>query len=304
MAESETYCEKSITADNETAARKLAIRQPCESAPNLQDDVHIIWVGSPPQVSTIHSALLPTKTLYTLATSQTQPYPGLPIDFYTVDATHETFEIYRSFLYTGKLFTHDAHGDQDYAHNGNDEAHEDREWVRLALTYFLGLKMGDEKFCNAVVDGIVEKMAEADRSPTGLATEVYAHTQPGDKLRALLVDLHVWKGLGTWIQPPHDDANGPMYFRREVRTSVREAGSAIHDADVPMPWEDDPCQYHVHNDTAVCERKESLGESRLEAPFKCEPCDKPFPSASALGGHKASPGHKRKAKNWAAAAAQ
>jgi hypothetical protein len=33
-----------------------------------------------------------------------------------------------------------------------------------------------------------------DRSPTGLATEVYAHTTQGDKLRALLVDLHVWKG--------------------------------------------------------------------------------------------------------------
>lgn len=78
-----------------------------------------------------------------------------------MDATHETFEIYRNFLYTGKLFTHDAHGDQDYADNGNDEAHEDREWVRLALAYFLGLKLGDEKFCNAVLDGLVEKMAEA-----------------------------------------------------------------------------------------------------------------------------------------------
>jgi hypothetical protein len=77
------------------------------------------------------------------------------------DTTHETFGTYRSFLCTGKLFSHDAEGDQDYADNGNDEAHEDREWMRLALAYFLGLRLGDEKFCNTVVDGIVEKMAEA-----------------------------------------------------------------------------------------------------------------------------------------------
>ena len=81
-----------------------------------------------------------------------------------METTCETFEIYRNFLHTSKLFTHDAHGDQDYADNGDDEAHEDREWVRLALAYFLGLKLGDERFCNAIVDGIVEKMAEAVRS--------------------------------------------------------------------------------------------------------------------------------------------
>jgi hypothetical protein len=75
--------------------------------------------------------------------------------------THETFEIYRNYLYTGKLFTHDAHGDQDYADNGMDEAHEDREWVRLALAYFLGLRVGDGGFCNCVVGGLVEKMGEA-----------------------------------------------------------------------------------------------------------------------------------------------
>lgn len=110
-----------------------------------------------------------------------------------------------------------------------------------------------------------------------------------------------------------------MYFRREVRTSVRTAGSAIHDADVPMPWDVDLCQYHVHDDTAVCERKDSLVENRLEqngsdsapemtrgraASFRCAPCGRPFPSASALGGHKASPGHKKKAKKWIAGAAK
>jgi hypothetical protein len=33
-----------------------------------------------------------------------------------------------------------------------------------------------------------------DRYPTGIATEVYNYTAPGDKLRSLVVDLHVWRG--------------------------------------------------------------------------------------------------------------
>lgn len=101
---------------------------------SLQLDMQLIWVGSPPQLSTIHSSLLPTKTLAILYTTIFQPYPSLPIAFQTKpDTAHETFEIYRNFLYTSKLCTHDAHRDQDYADNGDAEAHEDREWVRLAL---------------------------------------------------------------------------------------------------------------------------------------------------------------------------
>jgi hypothetical protein len=38
--------------------------------------------------------------------------------------------------------------------------HEDAEWSRLAQSYLLGLRLEDERFCNAVVDGLVEKMAE------------------------------------------------------------------------------------------------------------------------------------------------
>lgn len=186
MTANELDTENSIdNADNEAAAakKKLTVRQPFESAlkyhrnpalilrtlstnpfHSLQSDIHIIFVGSPPQISTIHTSLLPMKTLAILALTKTQPFPTLPIDFHTIpggDTTHETFEIYRNFLYTGKLFTHDAHGDQDYADTGDEEAHEDREWVRLVLAYFLGLRLGDEGFCNCVVGGVVEKVGEA-----------------------------------------------------------------------------------------------------------------------------------------------
>jgi hypothetical protein len=84
---------------------------------------------------------------------------------------------------------------------------------------------------------------------------VYAQTSHGDKLRALLVDLHVWKGEGTWINAPHDDANGPVYFRRDVRRGVRKAGAALEDRDLAMPWKVDLCQYHIHETTGACERE-------------------------------------------------
>jgi hypothetical protein len=92
-----------------------------------------------------------------------QPNPEVPIWFHTINAMTETFEIYRNWLYTekSKLFCHDAEGDQDFADDGSGPAHEGREWIRLALAYLLGLKFGDEGFCNVVIDGLVEKMGES-----------------------------------------------------------------------------------------------------------------------------------------------
>ena len=57
------------------------------------------------------------------------------------------------------LFTRHA-DDQDFADNGEDVTHEDAEWSRLAQSYLLGLRLEDEKFCNAVIDGLVEKFSE------------------------------------------------------------------------------------------------------------------------------------------------
>jgi hypothetical protein len=110
-----------------------------------------------------------------------------------------------------------------------------------------------------------------------------------------------------------------MEFVQDVLRGLAEAGSEVYDPDVQMPWDLDRCRYHVHATTAQCARKVApvAAEGRLNqttlltaqvgdahAHFVCEPCNKPFPSASALGGHKASPGHKKNVKDWGAGAAQ
>ena len=133
--------------------------------------------------------------------------------------------------------------------------HADAEWTRLAHCYLFGLSLKDEAFTNASIDAIIEKMVISDRYPTGIASEVYQFTPTGDNLRELLVDVHVWKGRGTWVKAPHDDATGPMEFLQDVIGGLGTAGPEIHEADAEMPWEEAPCAYyHVHEATGQCRR--------------------------------------------------
>jgi len=112
-----------------------------------------------------------------------------------------------------------------------------------------------------------------------------------------------------------------MDFVQDVLRGLAEAGSELYAPDVQMPWDVDRCKYHTHTTTAPCARKLApvAAGGKLEQPtsstaqsltgnahatFVCAPCNKPFPSASALGGHKSSPTHKKNAKSWVAGAAQ
>jgi hypothetical protein len=110
-------------------------------------------------VTTIHSALFPAKTRAILEErAQQNMVQEQPI--YLINDLPETFEVYRLFLYTGKVFSNNSQADQDRADNGLDEAHGDREWMRLAHLYLMGLDLDDEKFRNAILDALVEKVAE------------------------------------------------------------------------------------------------------------------------------------------------
>ena len=159
--------------------------------------------------------------------------------------------IYRLFLYKDLIFSQSA-GDQDVEDDGESEAHNDAEWSRLAHRYFFGNTVKDERFANASIDAMIDKMEEVDRYPTGIASEVYTYTEPGDKLRQVIVDVHVWKGLSTWIKPPHDDANGPKDFFQDVVQGMQAAGVNLYDENAPMPW-DSQCAYHSHALTSKCE---------------------------------------------------
>ena len=198
---------------------------------------------------TIHSDLLPesTKAYINERNINQQVYQ-------LADEDPAIFQLYRSFLYTGTIFSV-TDDDQDIPDDGRRAVHADAEWTRLAHCYLLAKTIRDESFANAAIDGIIEKMTASDRYPTGIASEVYQYTAGGDRLRELLVDVHVWKGRGTWMQAPHDDATAPVQFLQDVIQGLASAGSKIHAEEVIVPWEEKPCAfYHVHVATQKCHR--------------------------------------------------
>ncbi len=207
----------------------------------------MVFVGPARELFTLHSNLLPEATQAYI----NQVSTGLPT-FQLPSEDPDIFRIYRSWLYDKHLYTVTP-GDEETDITGHVALHKDAEWLRLAHCYLLGREMKDERFANASLSSIVEKMAAMDTYPTGIATEIYEHTQIGDKLRKLIIDVHVWKGLGQWIRAPHDDAEGPFEFVRNVLNGMAEAGSEIYDEKCKAPWEEDLCgAYHWHEVSEKC----------------------------------------------------
>lgn len=89
----------------------------------------------------MHTGLLP------IATRAALERDAGPYGFYIIEDDIEIVEVYRRFLYTGVLYT--KRSTQQWL-----------EWGWLADIYLLGVHLEDEKFRNAVIDGVVEKFAE------------------------------------------------------------------------------------------------------------------------------------------------
>ena len=159
-------------------------------------------------------------------------------------------KIYQTYLYTGRIASI-GERDQERPDNHRAEIHNDAEWTRLVHCYLFGTTVRDEAFANAAITAIIEKVKETDRFPSGVATEVYEYTEQGDRLRRLIVDLHVWFGKGSCIRRSHQDADGPREFLQDVVQGLAVAGPDVYDPEIGMPWEL-RCAYHLHNHTQRC----------------------------------------------------
>ena len=206
-----------------------------------------LFAGEDHQLFTLHTELLPAATKsYLCERFAAQQFCWL--------REHDagTVQLYRLFLYTSKIHSINEEMDQDTVDDGQAESHEDAEWTKLAHAYLLGRTIRDEAFANACVTAIIEKVKATERFPTGIASEVYANTLSRDSLRRLLVDLHVWTGEGKCVLPPHEDADGPRTFLRDVRLELRKTRRLREEQEAP--WEVDRCAYHVHEETKKCEQ--------------------------------------------------
>lgn len=159
--------------------------------------VLLLFVGPRADLITLHSDLLPEKTKsYLTARAAAQPFHQLP------DELPEIVNLYRLFLYTGTIFSI-GNNDKDEFDGAehNNGASMDAERTKLMECYLLGTHLHDERFRNAAINALVEKVEKEEEYPTGLASDVYRHTESGDRLRKLIVDFHVWKGQGELFVP-------------------------------------------------------------------------------------------------------
>lgn len=132
------------------------------------------------------------------------------------------------------------------------------EWHLLAQLYLLTQRLHDEKCSNAVISAFIEKVSSDPDEwhyPTGLASEIWSSTEESDKLRTLLVDLHIWVGKGAGIDEAsgHEDRFGPREFKHAVAMGVLRERKEMEMQGVKAPWEEDVCRrYHVHVETEMC----------------------------------------------------
>lgn len=127
-----------------------------------------IFIGQHFDITSLHTSLLPAETRAFLEEWLYQPNQQSPQRLYFFDELPVTLEVYRRYLYSETKALQSWHGDsdQDFVDDGDAEAHEDREWIRLAHAYLLELRLRDEEFCNVAVNGLVEKMTETVHEPT------------------------------------------------------------------------------------------------------------------------------------------
>lgn len=115
----------------------------------------VVYAGEDRQLFMIHSDLLSDATLAVL---RAQILPGwfcmLP------EHSAETVHMYRLFIYTNTFYSI-TRADKDYDSYGRLVEHEDREWVRIAHAYFFGTFLKDERFANAAIDALLEKVGSA-----------------------------------------------------------------------------------------------------------------------------------------------
>nr|OQO31657.1 hypothetical protein B0A51_01147 [Rachicladosporium sp. CCFEE 5018] len=207
----------------------------------------VLYVGPYRTLTTIHNDVLPTSTI--IALRGLYQFGFAHLEAHSV----ESFELYRVWLYTGKLCTRIP--DEEEEVGAEDAVWVDCEWGRMANAYFLAVDLRDEKFGNAIVDAMIEKVD---------GSEYYPHISGRRSIREHASGRRNeqtdrrFPCLVTGLFDPHKDADGPEDFLCDVETALDRAGGLISGAEVLDPWKGDPCQYHTHRETKRCCERRSL----------------------------------------------
>ncbi|TID17933.1 hypothetical protein E2P81_ATG10904 [Venturia nashicola] len=195
-----------------------------------------VFVGDDPEPYTVHHDLIAASSEFFNRALKGE-FKEKDGDVKLSHQDTSTFAAYHKWLYTNA-----------FEPSGRDHDH------HFEL-YFLGDVVQDERFRNSVIDLIIKVVADTGTYPviSSLIVVAFENTPKSSKLRQLLIDF--WTRLATPSWYEFDGCQGgdgqyPSEFLYEVlkassvsRGKPRKSG---------LPWDQDPCQYHDHNDTPMC----------------------------------------------------
>ena len=156
----------------------------------------------------------------------------------------ESFGVFASFLYTGKV--HVVKDDLDEASNTNPE------WQRLGLCWILGDILLSASFQDAVLDATVENLVSTSTAPVELHAAVYDRTNGDNGLRRLMVDIAIfgWDKEDLLIATTHPAL---LEFYRDVAIRYKDLFGS--EGERGLPWLEHPfARYRQHGADKPCYR--------------------------------------------------
>jgi hypothetical protein len=156
----------------------------------------------------------------------------------TLPEAEETFETYLELLYTNTLPLEDLisiyinkeqqvkKAEEDFQREINEAA--GQEYKDMCTLYIFCNRVQDTTSKNLILTAMVEQInkrrADGRRHHPGKVqiNLVYDGTMPGDCMRKLLVDIHVWRGSEFWFKGQNCDSY-PAEFLWDYALRMRQA---------------------------------------------------------------------------------
>ncbi|CAK1365996.1 hypothetical protein CB0940_09559 [Cercospora beticola] len=218
-----------------------------DEQPKLEDSIIILLIGKEESRYSIHGKTLLERSggnfdESVLSLSGDERFIALP------DITRSVCELYLHYLHVGNFPLR-----QYKTTIRQQRQHKEDVGVALIEIYSMSTTLGDGQGKDAAVSGLVEIFDMPGLNTTTgvpgatIVTRVYAVTEPGSKLRQLMVDLYVRKARGIRIDGPL-----PHHFVADLAGAALDAVESVDRDQQLLSPALDQCLYHEHEFREGC----------------------------------------------------
>ncbi|KAF2481824.1 hypothetical protein BDY17DRAFT_172164 [Neohortaea acidophila] len=180
----------------------------------------------------------------------------------------DALECYLEYMNSGKIAstirstrkTFNARGEEEYA--------------LLCKTYLFADVVEEDGCKDAIMSALLAVYQETEedgchrRPSADLVKMMYASTSPGSPLRKFLVDAFIWHNASAMTHARNGQIPDDLveFFSDVLNTLLLQNAAARHDAGIPSGVR--CCDYHVHEDPAMCttkKRKRAIADVGMAA---------------------------------------